>query len=73
MTHKNCCHRIYYIGINIMDIEDRIKNKERAIEQVCDNLHYMKFIATHTGDIRALGDIMKNIRLHCPEKEQKKD
>ena len=61
----------YRVSRNTMDTEERIENKERAVKQVCENLHFMKFIATNTGDVKALCEIMNNIRLHCPEKEQK--
>lgn len=54
-----------------MDTEERIENKEKAMKQVCDSLDTMKFIATNTGDLKALCEIMNNIRLHCPDKEQK--
>jgi len=47
------------------DVEIRIKNKENAMDQVCESLHIMKFWAIQTGDLRAIDNIRTNIEKHC--------
>ncbi|CAM9532950.1 unnamed protein product [Pylaiella littoralis] len=52
------------------DVDNRLRNKERAMDHVCESLDTIKLLAIHMGDLKALVNIKENIQIHCSNRKK---